>query len=132
MDFNFNYRIGLIIQRNGYIDTVNSVDIVNLNQIPPKRSFDPIFLNDNIFGAYGFIKSAERYKGHFYFQRNDIVITQRPFTDKYHCPNFQVTINIKYLHELQDFFEYIYGIKATAFTEFVVGYGSRKLSVYDE
>jgi DNA replicative helicase MCM subunit Mcm2 (Cdc46/Mcm family) len=132
MEYNYNYRIGLIIQRNGYIDILNGQDMINLYNAPPKRTFEPIFLNENIFEAYRFKKSQERYQGFYPFTRDGIMIVMRPFTDKYYCPNLQISKNFSYLHEVQDLFEMINSIhcmKVISFTDFVMRYGSRKLSV---
>jgi len=134
MDYNYNYRVGLIIQRDRYIDTVNGQDMINLYNTPPKRTFEPIFLNENTFEAYVFKKSKERYKGHYYYVRNDIIITRRPFTNMYYCTNLRVSMNLRYLHELQDLFEMlnpIPGLKTTNLADFIIGYGSRYLAVWD-
>jgi hypothetical protein len=134
MDYNYNIRVGLIIQRDRYIDIVNGQDMINLYSTPPKRTFEPIFLNENTFEAYGFKKSKERYKGYYYYVRNDIIITLRPFTNKYYCPNLRISIDLIYLHELQDLFEMLNPIpsmKTTAFADFVSVYGSRYLAVWD-
>jgi hypothetical protein len=135
MDYNYNYRIGLIIERNGFIDTVNAQDMVDLSMIPSKRTFEPIILTENIFKAYGFIKSQERHEGYYYYIKDGITVEMRPFTNKYYCSNLRVSRNFSYLHELQELLDLINPNlvkQETNFTDFVIRYGSRYLSVYDK
>jgi hypothetical protein len=132
MDYTYNYRIGLFIQRNGYIDAIYPKDMVSLYQIPSKMTFKPILLNEYTIQAYGFVKSNEKYKGFLPFFRNDIMIVMRPFTNKYYCVNIPVSMNFEYLHELQDFFEMMSPLphqKLTSFPDFIIRYGSRYLDV---
>lgn len=129
-----NYRVGLIIQRNTYIDIITPEDIINFYQIPSKITFEPIFLNENTLPAYGFSKSDQEYNNSNYYSRNGIMIVMRPFTNKYYCPNIRFSSNFNYLHELQDFFETVMPfnyLKATYFQDFILRYGSRYLKICD-
>jgi hypothetical protein len=131
----YNYRIGLIIQRDSYIDTIGPEDMVNLYRTHSKLTFDSIFLNDTIFYAYGFIKSYERDINKIYYTRNGILVARRPFTNKYYCMNLPASDGFYCLHELQNLYEIICPlsrIKSTKVLQvFVARYGSKYLEVWD-
>lgn len=132
--YQYNYRLGLLIQRDSLIDVIRKQDLVSYYSEPPVKTFDPIPLTDYTLKAFGFRKSKKRYKGYFYYTCMDLALLRRPFTDKFFISNIPSSPDMKYLHELQDFLSYHYPFNITEkvrFADFVHEYGSRKISMLD-
>ena len=134
MNYEYNYRLGLMIERNGFIGVINKEDLASYYSEPQIIKFKPIRLTDDIIKAYGFLKSKKRYENLICYTCFGVRLVRRPFKDWFYCYNIPSSPGLKYLHELQDFLSCHYPfnvVEKVRFADFVTRYGSRKLNDWD-
>jgi hypothetical protein len=134
MNYDLKYRTGLIVQRNGRIDTISAEDLLNHYSLTSKCTFEPIRLNENTLQAFGFVKSLKRRKGSWDYIKYPILIKLRPLSNQYFCPNLHFSPTFLYLHELQTFYSFFDPFKQKddiLFLNFIANYGSRYLKFWD-
>lgn len=134
MNYQYNFRPGLLIERNGFIDVINKDDLAKYYSDPQIINFNPIRLTDNILKAYGFKKSKQRYENLICYLCFDVRLVRKPFKDWFYCHNIPSSPGMKYLHELQDFLSYHYPfhiMERVRYSDFIMRYGSKQLSGWD-
>jgi hypothetical protein len=93
MNYDYNYRIGLYVQKEGIVSTLNAYDICSYYSNPPKQTFKPIRLTEFILEACGFRKSKVKFNPSSYsYYKDPILLVRRPFTSKFYCFNVQNTV----------------------------------------
>jgi hypothetical protein len=136
MSYKYNYRLGLLIQREGKIDVITENDLKNLYSIPSIVTFQPISLSHKVLSAFGFKRSKEKYERYFYYySKYDLLLFRRPFTSGFYFPEIPSSPTMNFAHELQDFLRFIppFNIfENYRLQDFILNYGSKKLKIYDQ
>jgi hypothetical protein len=134
MNYDYKYRLGLLVERNGFIAVITKEDLASYYSEPQVIRFSPIRLTDDVVRAFGFKKSRQRLRGQLCYIYKDVALVRRPYKDLFYCRNIIPSPNMKYLHELQDFLSWHYPFNFTEmvlYSDFVTRYGSRKLNDWD-
>lgn len=130
----YNYRIGLLVNKEGKIDILTAYDLFCFNVPPRKETFKPISLNENILFAYGFKKSKSIAFGDYYYKKYGILL-RKHLNGYYYCSNIPGNQLFNYLHEIQDFIIIYYqckNVEVTDLMSFVANYGSHYLRDCDK
>ncbi len=124
MEYSYNYRLGLLIQRKGKIDIVSKQDMVNLYSEPPIESFQPIRLSRGCTQSI-WIQDIKRQSLSAIIISTAVMyyLLRYHFTDRFYCSNIPSSPNMEYLHELQDLlsnYSPFHILERTRFTDFIL------------
>lgn len=128
MAYFYNYRVGSIVSKKGLIETITIEDLIAYHKYPiPTWNFTPIELTEKVILSYGFQKQALTGNLDIYLKKR-IVLEKKSNSDIFFCSNISPFLPIKYLHELQDFYNINTFLSLTymqgEIMEFISYYGS--------
>lgn len=129
MEYFYNYRIGSIVNKKGFIEPLTIDDLVTYNKYPVHfTDFTPIKLTEKVLLAYGFQKN--RLKGNIFTYRKYYILLEKK-RESFFCVSTQPNLVIQYLHELQDLCNINtflgFPIIQREVMDFIRNYGSRSI-----